>query len=125
MKDMYKSVAFCRETWFHRIVAWLEGDTSRIDSPVSYLMEMEEDEMSQLKNANAILAVLHVGEALADLTVDRHSNGEHVTIGDVANVISSEAPKAVAEAGIADHVWRPAPPKRGGPRKAVQGESPK
>lgn len=107
-------VATNPNTWFNRAVAYLEGDD---ENPVYFSMEVSE--MSMLKNAHAVLAGLHVIEKVTDAVADKHAKGEHFTIGDFANVIAKEAPAAVAEAGIADHPWKPAPPKRGGPRKAT------
>ena len=112
-------VATNPETWFHRIVAWLEGDTARMDNPVYY--SMEESEMGMLKNASALLAGLHVIEQVTDAVAEKHAKGEHFTIGDLANVIAKEAPAAVREAGIEDHPWKPVPPRRGG-RKPAGGE---
>ena len=100
------------ETWFHRCVAYLERDD---ENPVYFSMEVSE--MSMLKNASALLAGLHVIEQVTDAVAAKHAKGEHFTIGDFADSIAKEAPIAVREAGIADHPWKPAPPKRGGPRK--------
>ena len=110
------SVALNRETWFHRIVAYLEGDTARMDNPVWY--SMEDSEMGMLKSANALLAGLHVIEQVTDAVMAKHAKGEHFTLGDFADVIAEEAPAAVRAAGIENEPWKPAPPKRGGPRKA-------
>lgn len=110
-------VALNPETWFHRAVACLEGDTARRDNPVWY--SMEEAEMSMLKNAHALLAVLQLMEQVTDAVAEKHAKGEDFTIGDLAAVIAEEAPFAVAGVGIADHPWKPAPPKRGGPRKVT------
>ena len=73
--------------------------------------------MSGIKSAGAMLAGLHVLEAFADMVIDKHEKGEHVTYGDVANTIATTAPSAVTEAGIADDVWRPHKPRPG--RKAA------
>ena len=110
------TVAFNRETWFHRIVAWLEGDKARMDNPVYY--SMEDAEMSMLKNANALMAGLHVIEQVTEAVAERHARGEHFTLGDFANVIAKETPAAVKEAGLEDHTWKPVPPRRGGRKPA-------
>ena len=118
-RDLF-GIASSPETWFTRAVAYLEGDTARMDNPVWY--SMEEHEMSLLKNANAILATLHVAEAVTEAVADKHAQGEHFTVGDLAIAIAENAPGAVVEAGIANHVWKPAPPKRGGRRAAQDAD---
>lgn len=98
--------------WFNRAVAYLEGDK---ENPVYF--SMEASEMSMLKQASAILAMLHVTEAVTDAVAAKHEKGEHFTVGDLATVVAKEAVPAVTEAGVFDHPWRAAPPRRGG-RKA-------
>ena len=81
--------------------------------------------MSMLKNANAMLAGLHVIEAVTDAVTEKHEKGEHFTIGDLAQVVADNAVQAVEQAGIADHPWRASPPRRGGRRPKDAGASSK
>lgn len=112
-----------RDTWIMRMAA---VDQREMPTVVPRAIQnppyISESDMSMLKNANALLAGLHVIEAVTDAVAERHAKGEHFTFGDLANVIESHAVKAVTEAGIADHPWRHAPPKRGGRRPKGEGE---
>ena len=62
--------------------------------------------MNILQNAHIVMAGLHCLNAIVNLGIERHNKGEHVTFGDVANVIADELPAAVKEAGIEDHAFR-------------------
>ena len=75
-------------------------------------------EMNAIHKGSLILAGIHLVESVVALAVDKHAAGEHVTYGDVANVIGQGAIDSVNNAGIADEEWRPAPAKRG--RKAAE-----
>ena len=74
--------------------------------------------MNAIHKGSLILAGIHLVESVVELAVNKHAAGEHVTYGDVANVIGQGAIDAVNNAGIADEHWRPAPAKRG--RKAAE-----
>ena len=113
MVDMFNNVAFRRETWLHRIVAFRERDN---ENPVYNSMEVYE--MSALKNAHGVLAILQLGEAVAEAVEAKHEKGEHFTLGDLAGVVASRAVPTIEEAGLSGEVWRPAPKKRGGRRAA-------
>lgn len=110
-------VDWWRETWIMRIAA-----VDQANATGSKHTHLRESDMSMLKNANAVLAGLHVIEAVTDAVAERHAKGEHFTFGDLASIVESNAVKAVNEAGIADHPWRHAPPKRGGRRPKGEGE---
>lgn len=76
--------------------------------------------MNMLQNAHILMCGLHCLNEVINLGIDRHNKGEHVTFGDVANIIAKELPAAIATAGIQDTPFRvhphlPPQPKRPGP----------
>ena len=73
--------------------------------------------MSAVKDAYAVLAVLHLGEVVAEEVAKKHATGENFTLGDLAGVVASSAVSTVDALGLTDHPFRMAPPKRG--RKAA------
>lgn len=110
-------VAFSPEFWRNRCHAFLHPRYLDGEHELMAFHFTTEKEMSIIKDANALLAGLHVVEGLANLTMEKHAKGEHVTFGDLANFAATEIPGAIEAAGIADHPWRMAPSKRGGGRK--------
>lgn len=108
-RGLFSTVAFNREIWLNRIVAYRNGD---------YFNQTGVDEMSALKNAHGILAILQLGEAVTEAVEAKHEKGEHFTLGDLAGVVAERAVPTIEEAGLSGEVWKPAPKKRGGRRAA-------
>ena len=119
-KRLEKPIDWWREKWIMRMAAVDQRSMpDHVPRAIHNPPYISEADMSMLKNANSLLAGLHVIEAVTDAVVAKHAKGEHFTFGDLANVVESNAVKAVTEAGIADHPWKMAPARRGGRPRAI------